>query len=81
MAPVARALSRKLADQKLPSANAPLASRSCRKVPPSILTIANRKCMGNRGVTRIIFLTFLEPDIVQRIVKSDHAADLNLVVN
>ena len=43
----------------------------------SVLTIANEEGMDSRDVTRVIYLAFLAPDIVQRIVRGEHSPELN----
>lgn len=42
----------------------------------SVLSIAQEHRLESRDVTRVIYLAFLAPDIVQRIVRGHHPANL-----
>jgi site-specific DNA recombinase len=43
----------------------------------SVLAIARDEQVGSSYVTRVVYLAFLAPDIVQRILRGDHPAELN----
>ncbi|HEV2219619.1 MAG TPA: recombinase family protein, partial [Casimicrobiaceae bacterium] len=43
----------------------------------SVQAIANEEQVSSSYVTRVIYLAFLAPDIVQRIIRGDHPIELN----
>ena len=43
----------------------------------SVRAIARQEHVGSNYVTRVIYLAFLAPDIVQRIVRGEHPKELN----
>ncbi len=44
----------------------------------SVLSIAQEHSLASAEVTRVVYLAFLAPDIVQRIVRGEQPLELNI---